>query len=81
MQPMHFGSSPRSPTSESRSTSQVISGSDSNKSRQATPFHQAQNQVVNKNMHITEKSWRSQDTVDTKDTTSSFFNVVHLLGS
>ncbi|KAH0674570.1 hypothetical protein KY284_025657 [Solanum tuberosum] len=38
MQPMHFGSSPRSPTSESRSTSQVISGSDSNKSRSSNPF-------------------------------------------
>ncbi|XP_055810798.1 U-box domain-containing protein 35-like [Solanum dulcamara] len=38
MQPMHFGSSPRSPSSESRSNSQVISGSDSNKSRSSNPF-------------------------------------------
>lgn len=38
MQPMHFGSSPRSPTSESRPISQVISGSDSNKSRSSNPF-------------------------------------------
>ncbi|CAN4097396.1 unnamed protein product [Withania somnifera] len=38
MQPMHFGSSPRTPSSESRSSSQVISGSDSNKSRSSNPF-------------------------------------------
>ncbi|XP_015076095.1 U-box domain-containing protein 35-like [Solanum pennellii] len=38
MQPMLFGSSPRSTTSESRSSSQVISGSDSNKSRSSNPF-------------------------------------------
>ncbi|KAM3281749.1 U-box domain-containing protein 35 [Capsicum chacoense] len=35
MQPMHFG---RSPTSESRSIPQVISGFDSNKSRSSNPF-------------------------------------------
>ncbi|XP_059318486.1 U-box domain-containing protein 35-like [Lycium ferocissimum] len=38
MQPMPYGSSPRTPSSESRSSSQVISGTDSNKSRSSNPF-------------------------------------------
>lgn len=53
------------------------------KAAQPIPFHQMQHQVDNKNIQNSKRLeepryW--QDIVDTKDTTSDFFNLVHLLG-
>lgn len=53
------------------------------KAAQPTPFHQTQHQVDNKNIQNSKRLEEArywQDDVDTKDATSDFFNLVHLLG-